>query len=396
MALTTSARRTALGGAGLTAFLTITHATNDAFTSMLSALLPTFQARFGVTETVLAVLVAVLSFSSSVTQPLFGALADRLGRRLVGSLGVIVSSCLLGLMGVVPTVPLLFALLLVGGLGSAAFHPSGTSMVRNAGGERYKSLSVAIFSSGGTVGLALGPVITLLIVANYGLAYTPWIMAPGIILGILMYVVVPPQARAPRHKRPKLFDVALFRGPVGLLCLSGILRSMSWVTFTAAMPLWLVANHDLARDAPIIGWTLAAFSLGAGTGGILAGLLGARLGRQFLITGTMLLAIPAIFAVFPLLPGSVPYFVAVFVAGMLVNGGLPLMIVSAQDLAPHAVATASGMLMGFTWGTAGVLYIGIGRLQEIIGLLPAMSLGFFMMIPGAALAFYVLRKYRLY
>ncbi len=59
------------------------------------------------------------------------------------------------------------------------------------------------------------------------------------------------------------------------------------------------------------------------------------------------------------------------------------------------MATASGMLMGFTWGTAGVLYIGIGRLQESIGLTGAMSLSYLMMIPGAALAFYVLKKYRL-
>ncbi|MDQ3398168.1 MAG: MFS transporter [Deinococcota bacterium] len=395
MAVTASARRTFLTGSSLTAFLTFTHTTNDSFTSMLAALLPTLQSRFALTETVLALLVAVLAFSSSVTQPFFGAVADRLGRRLVGSLGVIMSSCLLSLMGVAPTVWLLFGLLLVGGLGSAAFHPSGTSMVRTAGGEKNKSLTVAIFSGGGTLGLALGPVVTLFIVANYGLEFTPWLMLPGLVLGVMMYLIVPPQERAAKDKRPKLFDPGLFVGPVGILCLSGILRSMSWVTFTAAMPLWLVSSYGIARDAPLIGWTLAAFSIGAGIGGILSGMFGWRLGRQFLITGTMLLAMPAVFLLFLLPPGSSLYFAAVFVAGALVNGGLPLMIVSAQDLAPHAMATASGMLMGFTWGTAGVLYIGIGRLQESIGLTGAMSLSYLMMIPGAALAFYVLKKYRL-
>lgn len=395
MAVTTTTRRTFLAGTGLTAFLTLVHSTNDAFSSMLSALLPTLQVRFGVTETVLAVLVATLAFSSSVTQPLFGALADRLGRRLVGSLGVALSSCLLSLMGVAPSIYLLFALLFIGGLGSAAFHPASTSMVRDAGGERNKALTVAIFSGGGTLGIALGPVVTLYVVSHYGLGSLPWLMLPGVVFGVMMYLLIPPQPRAAPDKRPKLFDLELFRGPVGILCLAGILRSMSFVTFTSAMPLWLVASYGVARDAPFIGFTLAAFSIGAGVGGIVSGALGNRLGRQLLISGTMLLAIPAVASIFLMPPGGSLFFLAVFVAGALVNGGLPLMIVSAQDLAPHAMATASGMLMGFTWGTAGVLYIGIGRLQELIGLGAAMSVGFLTMLPAALLSYYVLRRYGL-
>jgi FSR family fosmidomycin resistance protein-like MFS transporter len=68
--------------------------------------------------------------------------------------------------------------------------------------------------------------------------------------------------------------------------------------------------------------------------------------------------------------------------------------VSAQDLAPNAVATASGMLMGFTWGTAGVAYIGFGAIQQAIGLVPAMAAAFAFLIPAAALAGAVLHRYR--
>ncbi len=393
MAVSTQQKRFYLTGAGLSTFLIVVHATNDAFTSMLAALLPTLQLRFDLSEAVLALLVATLSFSSSVTQPLFGALSDRLGRRLVGALGVILSSSLLSLMGVVPSVYILFGVLLVGGLGSAAFHPSGTSMARSVG-ERNKGLAVSLFSAGGTLGLAVGPVVILYVIANFGLGFTPWLMIPGVVLGVMMYFLVPPQARSPREKRPKLFDAQLFMGPVGVLCASGVLRSIPFVTFVNAMPLWLVTSHDIARDAPLIGWTLAAFSLASGLGGIVAGALSHRFDRQLLITGTMLAALIPLFAVFWLSPGSAAFFLAVLLAGALVNAGLPLMIVSAQDLAPHAVATASGMLMGFTWGTAGVLYIAIGWLQELIGLMPAMALSFLAMVPGAALAYWVLAKHR--
>lgn len=392
MALLTPPKRWLLAGGGLAVFLTAVHATNDAFTSMLAALLPTLQLQFGLSETVLALLVATLSFSSSVTQPLFGALADRLGRRLVGALGVILSSSLLSLMAVVPSVYLLFAVLLVGGLGSAAFHPAAISMARAAGGGHNKALVVGVFSAGGTVGLALGPIIILFVIANFGVGFTPWLMVPGVVMGIMTYLLIPPQSS--RESRPQLFDARLLAGPVGLLCLSGILRSISFVTFANGVPLWLVNEHGLAPDDRLIGFTLAAFSFSAGVGGVIAGGLGRRVSRRWLITGTTLLALAPLLGLFLLTPGTLTFFLAVIAAGALVNSGLPLMIVSAQDLAPHAIGTASGLLMGFTWGTAGVLYIGIGWLQEQIGLVPAMSLSFLTLLPGAALAYFVLSKYR--
>ncbi|MEV6157045.1 hypothetical protein AB0L53_42560 [Nonomuraea sp. NPDC052129] len=58
-----------LGGTSLALFLATIHFVNDAITAMLGALLPTLQARFELGPTLLALLVAVYSISSSVTQP---------------------------------------------------------------------------------------------------------------------------------------------------------------------------------------------------------------------------------------------------------------------------------------------------------------------------------------
>ncbi|HEX7004790.1 MAG TPA: MFS transporter [Trueperaceae bacterium] len=383
-------RHRALSGASLALLLVVAHAVNDSFSGMLSALLPTFQLRFGASETLLATLVATQSFSSSVTQPVFGALADRLGRRIVGALGVVTSSALLSLMGRVESVWLLFALLLVGGLGSAAFHPSGTSIAR-AAARSTKGLAVGIFSAGGTIGLAFGPLIIGYFIINDLLEFSPWLMIPGLILGALLYLLVPVQERAPRENRPKLFDAELFRGPVGTLCFAGILRSIAWVTLINGAPLWLVHERGIAADSATLFWTLTFFSFFGGLGGIAAGYLEKRLGREALISGSMLLALIPLYALFLLPAGSPVYFLAVALAGALVNGGLPLMVVSAQDLAPHAMGTASGMLMGLTWGTAGVVYILVGGLQEAIGIGPAMAISFSTLVPGSLLALKVLR-----
>src|SRR5512145_1582642 len=89
----------------------LVHTVSDAVTNMLSALLPTIQSRFGLTETVLALLVATLSFSALVTQPLFGALADRFGHRRIAAFGVIFNAMLFSLIGIVPNIYVLFGLI---------------------------------------------------------------------------------------------------------------------------------------------------------------------------------------------------------------------------------------------------------------------------------------------
>jgi len=387
----TPVRATARTALGLSALLVVVHATNDAFAGMLSALLPTLQVRFGLSETALALFVATLSFSSSVTQPLFGVLADRWGRRRMAAAGVMTSSSLLSLMAVAPSPWLLFLLLFVGGLGSAAFHPAGTGLARSIGGRR-RGLVMSVFSAGGTVGVAVGPLIIGWLLMTGNLALSPILMIPGVLGGLALIVFVPAQPRPRGERWQPLLDLSLLRGPVGLLSLSGILRAVSFVTFMNAMPLYLVARHGLSPDSPLLFSTLTLFSVSAALGGIVVGALERRAPRSLLIVTSMLASLLPFGLLFLLTPGTAFYFLAVAAAGALVNAGLPLMVVAAQDLAPHAMGAASGLLMGLTWGTAGLLYVGVGVLQERLGLPPAMALAYALVVPAAALALTVIRR----
>ena len=375
----------ALQSGGLVVLFAAVHTVSDAVTNMLSALLPTLQIRFGLTETILALLIATLSLSALVTQPLFGALADRLGYRRIAAFGVIFNAILFSLIGIVPNIAILFLLILVGGLGSAALHPAIASMARTAGKEKPE-FAVGLFSAGGTLGIALGPIIIMILLTNFGLSATPWLMIPGILLGIAMFLLTPEDVQPAPVTSARFLDPHLLRGPVGLLALTGILVNVAFVTFTSAMPLWLVNEHNISSDSNLIGWTLSAFSLSAAMGGLVAGMMSSRVETRRLIVGTSLLAILPLFLIFLLPPGSLAYFVAVILAGALVNAGMPLLIVTAQDLSPRSAATVSGMMMGFSAGIAGLVYVGIGRLQEIIGLSPAMGVGYLALLAAAIVA----------
>ena len=388
MSLTRSQRFT-FSGFSLIFLLALAHGTNDAFATILPVLLPSLQARFGLGEATLAGFVAVISFSSNVLQPLMGALSDRWGKRRMAALGLIVGSILMSFVAVVPSVPLLTLLLAVGGLGSAIFHPAAVSMAHAVG--RRKGLSIGLFTSGGPLGSALGPIIVLFVIERFGAGLVPYLSLAGILLGVLLFAFTPKQVQAQGKDRPKLFDAQLFFGPVGLLAVSGILRATAFISFTSAIPLWLVNVGGYASTAPIIGYTLGIYSAFASIGVLVAGALEHYISRRILIVSSMLLGLPLLLGVFAVPTGSLWFYVLVALSGFCVNSSIPLLVVSAQDLAPHALATASGMLMGFTWGTAGVLYIGFGALQQSIGLTQAMSLSYFFLIPAAVLALYVLK-----
>lgn len=384
------ARRTALGGASLALLLTAAHAVNDAFANVLPVFLPTLQARFGLGEAALAGFVALISFSSNVLQAFAGALADRWGRRRAAAAGLIVGSGLMSLLPVVPTVWALFLVLAIGGLGSALFHPAAASMARQAGAR--KGLAVGLFGSGGPLGSALMPVVALWLLRTYGPGAIPFLAPIGVVLGVALLWYTPQQERPERDRRPKVFDRELFAGPVGLLAVAGILRAVAYISFMNAIPLYLVNVRGYAADAGILGWTLAAYQIAASAGLVAAGALEGRVGRGVLIAGSMLLALPLLLATLVVPPGTALFYLVVAAAGLCTNASIPILVVAAQDLAPHAVATASGMLMGFTWGVAGVAYVGFGALQQVIGVVPALAIAFGFLVPGAALTLWVLRR----
>jgi FSR family fosmidomycin resistance protein-like MFS transporter len=240
-----------LGGTTLAVFMTLVHTVNDAITAILGALLPTLQVKFDAGPTALALMIAAFWIASSVTQPVFGALGEDIGLRVIGCAGVLMASTFLSLIGVVSQVWLVFVLLVIGGLGSAALHPIGTTI---AGSQATNAtLGIGLFTAGGMVGFALGPVVILHVVSTYGLDATVWLALPGLVLGVAVGLLLPRWEPHPRRPLRRLFDLRLVRGPVGALALASMFSALAFITFTGSIPLWLVQENDYSPDAAIIG-----------------------------------------------------------------------------------------------------------------------------------------------
>ncbi len=386
-----------LGTVGTTGLLATAHLTNDALMGVLPALLPSLAQRFALDGPELALCVATFAVSSSLPQPVFGNLADRFGGRIVGTVGLLLGAMLVGLVGLVPSSTLLLAVLLVGGLGSAALHPAGILMTRQLDAE-HRRLGLSVFTASGMLGSAIGPLITLALLSHYGISSAGWMLVPAVFVAVALYRFGPKRSRSNtehRLSRAEPFSaLRLLRGPVGLLTAAGALASLALLAFTNGVPIWLVYSQDQASGSALIGWTLAAFSTSAAVGNVLAGAAARRFATAPLIVGTLAPAFFTLQGILLVPPGSVWYFVLVALSGALLLAHIPILVHAAQELSPGHEAAASGLVLGVTMAIAGALYALLGRVQPAVGLPITLALGFSAVVPAAFLASVALKRPR--
>src|SRR5438094_5214649 len=150
------------------ALLSSGHLATDFANGALPALLPYLKDRFSLSYTAVGGVVLASQASSSLIQPLFGLWSDRRGAMWLLPAGVALAGFGIALAADAPSYWLVVLLVLVSGVGVAAFHPEGSKFAAYASGRKRAS-GMAWFSIGGNLGFALGPVATTALVAALGL-----------------------------------------------------------------------------------------------------------------------------------------------------------------------------------------------------------------------------------
>jgi FSR family fosmidomycin resistance protein-like MFS transporter len=353
------------------------HFINDLYPAFLPPLLPLLVEKFHLTFTRASVLATVLSFSSSMTQPLFGVLADKLGGRTLIILGPLVGGVSLSLIGGVDHYSLLIFLLILGGMGVASFHPEAAAMSASLSG-RKKTLGMSIFMLGGNAGYGLGPFLILLIVTNLGMDWSVLASAPALGLAWLMYRHAPlpekhsaaaplsPSPLGPRRSRQFL--------RFGLLMGVVVFRVMAALSLTTFLPMiQRLRGFSLFAAASSFTVFMVCGALGGVTGGVLAD----RVGRRKLVISSFVIIIP-VFLAFLAWKGPASFLI-LSLLGFLFFLSEPACIVLAQEMAPGRARTVSGIIMGMAWGLAGFGVLATGALADAFGL--EWALRFLLLLP---------------
>ena len=344
------------------------HATNDLYMGFLSTLYPVIRAEFSLSLAMIGTVSMVAGLASALSQPLFGALFDRRGVAVSLHLAPLLTAVFISLLSLAPSVPVLLVMLFVGCLGSAAFHPKGAS-VTPALSRTRPEIGMAVFSALGNLGFAAGPTVVAFFIAAWGWRATPVLIAPAAVVVGLLFVLLPPR-RIDEHTRGRT-EITL-RGlaadPAGL---AAVLR-LIFINFCLTVALRGFQTYlgihltDLGAPVTTVGLVLTAtLALGA-VASIFVSSLSRKIRSRTLVASSILVGPPLGAAGVMLLPSPAGWALVVL-SGMALSWSNPVLILQAQRHAGDSPAMASSLLMGLSWGLAGVAMLPLGALGELIG-----------------------------
>ncbi|MEE8147945.1 MAG: MFS transporter [Longimicrobiales bacterium] len=375
-----------LGGASRVALVVaIAHGVNDAYASFLSPLLPRIMGKLGLSIALAATLAMVLSIAASLLQPLAGYLADRYGPKLFVVLGPAISGVFLSMIGLAPSFTILVVLLMMGGIGSAVFHPPAASMATSLDTGQGRGVRLSFFSFGGAIGFAVGPLIAVGLVGRVGLEGLWMAMIPGLIMAAVIYGRLPANgARADATPLPspgRVFET--LRGPLGVVFgISAVGAFVQRVFLTMEPIIAAQAGVSEAMGAVALSVYLGAQAIGTLTGGVLTD----RMDRRTLLVGLTLLSVPTHMLALWLPPGSPASLAFAAMAGFLNMAMLPPIVVMAQEILPEGTGVGSGIVMGLAWALGSVGVLGTGILGDLVGPRSAALLSVPVLLIGTLLA----------
>jgi len=362
------------------AALSAGHCAADFANGALPALLPFFVDRFDLSYTLAASLMLASAASSSLIQPVFGAWSDRRGALWLLPAGVAVAGIGIALAAASPSYWLVLLLVVVGGLGVAAYHPEGSKFAAYASGRKRAS-GMSLFSIGGNVGYALGPTATTPLVIAFGLTGGLLLAVPCLVVAALLFAAVP-FLRGFVPDRGSHQETGKDR-PGALALLLGVIafRSVTWFGLITFVPLWEVSlGHSKSHGSHLLSLMLLA----GGVGTLAAGPIADRVGRRPVVIVSMLLVGPLALA-YVLIGGVLGAF-ALALVGICVISTFGVTMVMSQEYLPRRIGMASGLSIGLSIGLGGIAAVALGAVADSVDLRTAMYVTAAAAVPGFVLA----------
>ena len=304
---------------------------------------------FGWNHGVFALAVAIQNLTWGLSQPLFGALADRYGivRVLVLGGALYVAGLVIMALGETPATLHLGGGLLVGmGTGGTGFSMVLAATARLVAPER-RSMVLGLVSAGGSFGQFLMPLLAHGLIAALG--WLPALLVLSVVVGAMMPLAfglvradrLPTPAGGGQNLRAALAEAAGHRG----------YRLLNAGFFVCGFHVAYIGTHlpgyltSLRFEASLAAWALALIGLFNVAGSLVAGYLGDRLRKKVLLSSLYLLraAVMAGFLVVPPSQAAVLVFSATI--GLLWLGTVPLTGgLVGQIFGPRYMATLFGIV----------------------------------------------------
>ena len=346
-------------------------------------------------------LVLAMTITSSLIQPVFGHLADRRSLPWLLPGGVLLAGIGTACAGLVHPYALTFAAIAVGGLGVGAYHPEGARFANYVSGDMRAS-GMSLFSVGGNIGFALGPVLVTPLVLALGLGGTVWLLVPTAIVAVTLVVNRPhlerfrplatraaPPTAGTVPGRPAAAAAPDQWGPFSLVAGLAAFRSAAYFGLQAFVPSYFIVRFASSTGEANAALTVILVAGAVGT--LVGGRVADRIGRRTVLVACMAVVPPLVLLV--LVSGPAVSFALLALVGFFTIGNFSTTVVLGQEYLPGRIGVASGVTLGAAIGLGGVSAALLGLLADsaglttvmiVIALLPLPALACALALPGSA------------
>ncbi|MFC9691783.1 MFS transporter [Kribbella sp. NPDC056951] len=188
----------------------------------------------------------------AVLLPLAGSTADRIGRRRVFQLGLVVFGLGSLACSLAPGIGWLIAARAVQAVGGTMLNPVAMAIVVTTFPDRAeRAKAIGIFGSMSGLALALGPILGGALVDSWGWRSIFWVNLPIVVIAVVCTQLFVPETRADHARR---FD------PVGQLLLiltlgtlvAAIIESVPWLLILTVLAATALIAYERRRTEPLL------------------------------------------------------------------------------------------------------------------------------------------------
>jgi FSR family fosmidomycin resistance protein-like MFS transporter len=338
--------------------LSLSHLVTDLTGSALPAMMPFVKNTLQLSYTAVGVVIMVSNMTSSIIQPLFGYLSDKMEMKWLLPVSVILTYIGFSFLGLSSSFVVLLILVIINGLGVAIYHPEGTKIMHYFSGAKMAT-GMSFFQVGGNFGMALGPLFVTYAIALADLSGTLFYLFLGIpMLAILLLFSKKLNLRA----KGKKSDAGEERRDSPLAGENRSWAAMSLLVFAVSLRSW--AHMGLITFAPFYyiqvlkgdaitgGRLVFLFLMGGVVGTLIGAAIADRIGHKYYFCLSMILSVPLLWLFLQV--GGIWVFIILFLVGLLLISSFSVTIVMGQRILKNRLGMASGLTVGFVIGMGGV------------------------------------------
>jgi MFS transporter, FSR family, fosmidomycin resistance protein len=354
------------------AAISVSHMLNDMMQSLIVAIYPVLKSSFALSFAQIGAITLTYQMTGSILQPVVGYFTDRYPRPYSLPIGMGFTFCGLLLLATAPNFPLLLVAAGLVGMGSSVFHPESSRVARMASGGRH-GLAQSIFQVGGNFGSAIGPLLAAWIIVPRGRGSVAWFSLAALVGIAVLFKVSQwyshhrmtargkPAARHAGHAAFSRGKIAFALLILGVLIFS---KFFYMASISSYYTFYLIDKFQVSVQGAQIYLFVFLFAVAAGT--MLGGPIGDRIGRKYVIWGSILGVAPFTL----LLPHANLFWTGVLTVpiGMILASAFSAILVYAQELLPGKIGTISGLFFGFAFGMGGIGAAVLGNLADSHGI----------------------------